>query len=672
MTSDSVIIFIDKSDKRKDFIAIQKINIKKYEVFTMILSLSNVSKSYGTDVILEKISFNIEEKEKAAIVGVNGAGKTTLFKIITGEISSDSGDIYFKKDSSFGYLKQNAIPNSEGTIYNEMLAVFSPLIKAEEDLRQMEHEMSHMSGTELKEHMKKYSDLQYKFELMDGYSYKSRIKGVLKGLGFTEDDFDRPVKSLSGGQKTRVYLGSLLLSKPDLLLLDEPTNHLDIESIAWLEDFLRSYTGAVLIISHDRYFLDKIVTKTIEIENKKSHIYEGNYSFYAKNKEINRQIEQHHFVQQQKEIKHQEDVIAKLRSFNREKSIKRAESRQKQLEKMEVVNRPENLPDKMRLKLTPKITSGNDVLHAEGLSKSFDNKTLFSNLDIDIKRGEKTAIVGPNGIGKSTLLKILLGKAEKTTGEIKWGTNVHVGYYDQEQHNFNENNTIFQEISDTYPEMTNGEIRNVLAAFVFEGDDVFKLISSLSGGEKGRISLAKIMLSKANCLILDEPTNHLDIFSKEILENAINNYEGTVLYVSHDRYFINKTATKIIELSKGGVKEYLGNYDYYIEKKNTAKREEMLFGEKTHQPEKQEISETKLSYQEQKEQQAKERKLKNQIKKLETEIEETEVKIQALEEELMKPEIATDADKARDLFNQKTDLETHLNELYDKWESIQE
>lgn len=638
----------------------------------MILSLSNVSKSYGTDVILEKISFNIEEKEKAAIVGVNGAGKTTLFKIITGEISSDSGDIYFKKDSSFGYLKQNAIPNSEGTIYNEMLAVFSPLIKAEEDLRQMEHEMSHMSGTELKEHMKKYSDLQYKFELMDGYSYKSRIKGVLKGLGFTEDDFDRPVKSLSGGQKTRVYLGSLLLSKPDLLLLDEPTNHLDIESIAWLEDFLRSYTGAVLIISHDRYFLDKIVTKTIEIENKKSHIYEGNYSFYAKNKEINRQIEQHHFVQQQKEIKHQEDVIAKLRSFNREKSIKRAESRQKQLEKMEVVNRPENLPDKMRLKLTPKITSGNDVLHAEGLSKSFDNKTLFSNLDIDIKRGEKTAIVGPNGIGKSTLLKILLGKAEKTTGEIKWGTNVHVGYYDQEQHNFNENNTIFQEISDTYPEMTNGEIRNVLAAFVFEGDDVFKLISSLSGGEKGRISLAKIMLSKANCLILDEPTNHLDIFSKEILENAINNYEGTVLYVSHDRYFINKTATKIIELSKDGVKEYLGNYDYYIEKKNTAKREEMLFGEKTHQPEKQEISETKLSYQEQKEQQAKERKLKNQIKKLETEIEETEVKIQALEEELMKPEIATDADKARELFDQKTDLETHLNELYDKWESIQE
>ncbi len=638
----------------------------------MILSLSNVSKSYGTDVILEKISFNIEEKEKAAIVGVNGAGKTTLFKIITGELSSDSGDIYFKKDSSFGYLKQNAIPNSEGTIYNEMLAVFSTLIKTEEDLRQMEQEMSHMSGTELEEHMKKYSDLQYQFELMDGYSYKSRIKGVLKGLGFSEDDFDRPVKSLSGGQKTRVYLGSLLLSKPDLLLLDEPTNHLDIESIAWLEDFLKSYTGAVLIISHDRYFLDKIVTKTIEIENKKSHIYEGNYSFYAKNKEINRQIEQHHFVQQQKEIKHQEDVIAKLRSFNREKSIKRAESRQKQLEKMEVVNKPENLPDKMRLKLTPKITSGNDVLHAEGLSKSFDGTTLFSNLDIDIKRGEKTAIVGPNGIGKSTLLKILLGKAEKTTGEIKWGTNVHVGYYDQEQHNFNESNTIFQEISDTYPEMTNGEIRNVLAAFVFEGDDVFKLISSLSGGEKGRVSLAKIMLSKANFLILDEPTNHLDIFSKEILENAINNYEGTVLYVSHDRYFINKTATKIIELSKEGVTEYLGNYDYYIEKKNTAKREEMLFGENTPQPEKQEATETKLSYQAQKEQQAKERKLKNQIKKIETEIEETEEKIQSLEEELMKPEIATDADKARELFEQKTEFETHLNELYDKWESIQE
>ncbi len=637
----------------------------------MILSLSGVSKSFGTDVILEKITFNMEEKEKAAIVGVNGAGKTTLFKIITGESTYDSGDVYIKKDISLGYLKQNAMPNSDDTIYNEMLSVFKNLIETENELRQMEHEMSSLKGTELEEHMKKYSDLQYQFELMDGYSYKSRIKGVLKGLGFSEEDFERPVNSLSGGQKTRVYLGSLLLSNPDLLLLDEPTNHLDIDSVTWLEEFLKSYTGAVLIISHDRYFLDKIVTKTIEIENKKSHVYEGNYSFYAKNKEINRQIEQHHYIQQQREIKRQEEVIAKLKSFNREKSIKRAESRQKQLDKIVPVDKPENLPEKMRLKLTPKITSGNDVLHAEGLSKSFDNTTLFENLDIDIKRGDKTAIVGPNGIGKSTLLKILLGKAQKSSGEIKFGTNVNVGYYDQEQHNFDESKTIFQEISDTYPDMTNGEIRNVLASFVFMGDDVFKVISSLSGGEKGRVSLAKIMLSKANFLILDEPTNHLDIYSKEILESAINNYEGTVLYVSHDRYFINKTALKVLEMSKEGITEYLGNYDYYIEKKNTAQREEALFGQKETPAEEKTVSETKLSYQAQKEQQAKERKLKNQIKKIENEIEETEEKIQQLDEKLSQPEIATNADKAREIFDEKTALETYLNELYEQWEAVQ-
>ena len=637
----------------------------------MILSLSGVSKSFGTDVILEKITFNLEEKEKAAIVGVNGAGKTTLFKIITGESSHDDGDVYIKKDIKLGYLKQNAFPNSNDTIYNEMLSVFKDLIETENELRQMEHEMSSLKGEELEEHMKKYSDLQYQFELMDGYSYKSRIKGVLKGLGFSEEDFDRPVNSLSGGQKTRVYLGSLLLSNPDLLLLDEPTNHLDIESVTWLEEFLKGYSGALLIISHDRYFLDKIVTKTIEIENKKSHVYEGNYSFYAKNKEINRQIEEHHYIQQQKEIKRQEEVIAKLKSFNREKSIKRAESRQKQLDKTVLVDKPENLPEKMRLKLTPKITSGNDVLHAEGLSKSFDNTTLFENLNIDIKRGDKTAIVGPNGIGKSTLLKILLGKAQKSSGEIRFGTNVNVGYYDQEQHNFDESKTIFQEISDTYPDMTNGEIRNVLAAFVFMGDDVFKVISSLSGGEKGRVSLAKIMLSKANFLILDEPTNHLDIYSKEILESAINNYEGTVLYVSHDRYFINKTALKVLEMSKEGITEYLGNYDYYIEKKNTAKREEELFGQKETVAEEKQASETKLSYQAQKEQQAKERKLKNQIKKIENEIEETEEKIQQLEEQLCQPEIATDADKAREIFDKKTELETKLNDLYEQWEAVQ-
>ncbi len=638
----------------------------------MILSLSEVSKGYGTEIILEKISFNIEEKEKTAVVGVNGAGKTTLFKIITNEITSDSGDVYIKKDISIGYLKQNAIPNSEKTIYNEMLSVFDNIINMENDLRQMEIEMKSLSGTQLEEYMKKYSDLQYKFELIDGYSYKSRIKGVLKGLGFSDKDFERPVNSLSGGQKTRVYLGSLLLSKPDILLLDEPTNHLDIESIAWLEEFLRTYSGAVIIISHDRYFLDKIVTKTIEIENRRAHVYEGNYSFYAKNKAINRQIEQEHFIQQQKEIKRQEDIIAKLRSFNREKSVKRAESRQKQLDKMDLIDKPENLPNKMRLKLTPKITSGNDVLYVENLEKSFDDTTLFKNINIDIKKGDKTAIIGPNGVGKSTLLKILLGKAQKTLGDIRFGTNVNIGYYDQEQHNFDESKTIFQEISDTYPTMTNGEIRNVLASFVFEGDDVFKLISSLSGGEKGRLSLAKIMLSKANFIILDEPTNHLDIFSKEILENAINNYEGTVLYVSHDRYFVNKTAKKILELSNNGITEYLGNYDYYVEKKETARREELLFGEpKTNESEKT-ISQTKLSYQAQKEQQAKERKIKNQIKKVENDIDEIENQIKTIEQQLLLPEIATNAEKAHELFDKKTSLDESLKELYIKWEELQE
>ncbi len=640
----------------------------------MIFSCSGVSKSYGTDTILEKVSFNIDDKEKAAIVGVNGAGKTTLFKIISGEIPNDDGEIYLRKDSYLGYLKQNAQTEGTGTIYNEMLSVFRGLIKIEDDLREMEKAMAGLNGIQLDEHMKKYSDLQHKFESLDGYSYKSRIKGVLKGLGFNENDYERPISSLSGGQKTRVYLGSLLLSNPDLLLLDEPTNHLDIESITWLEEFLRSYPKAVIIISHDRYFLDKIVTKTIEIENGKSHVYEGNYSFYAKNKEISRQIEQSHYIQQQREIKRQEDVIAKLRSFNREKSIKRAESRQKMLDKMEVVQRPENLPEKMRLRLTPKITSGNDVLHAEGLSKSFPDKKLFSNVNIDIKRGDKTAIIGPNGTGKSTILKILLGKTNCDGGEIRLGTNVHIGYYDQEQHNFDESKTIFQEISDEYPNMTNGEIRSVLAAFVFEGDDVFKTISSLSGGEKGRLSLAKIMLSKANFLILDEPTNHLDINSKEILENAINSYDGTVLYVSHDRYFINKTATKVLELTPDGMNQYLGNYDYYIEKKTLAKREQELFGESS-LPETNNIkqaSQTKLNYQAQKEQQAKERKIKNAINKVEREIEETEKKIEDLNNKLSLPEIATDAQKAQEIYEEKTSAEEYLNSLYEKWEGLQE
>lgn len=638
----------------------------------MIFACKDIQKSYGIDTILEKVSFNIEDREKVAIVGVNGAGKTTVFKIITGEISADNGDMFIRKDASMGYLAQNFVIDKNITVYEEMLSVFNNIMDMEKKLRDMENKMANVSEAELPKFMEQYSRLSHDFEQLDGYSYKSRIKGVLKGLGFTEEEYNKPLNTLSGGQKTRVHLGKLLLTQPDLLLLDEPTNHLDIDSLVWLEDFLRSYPKAVLIISHDRYFMDRIVTKVIEIENKKSTIYEGNYSYYAEQKEINRQIQLKQYINQQKEIKHQEEVIRTLRSFNREKSIKRAESREKALEKMERVERPESLPDKMRLTLTPRITSGNDVLHAENLSKSFPDKTLFSGVNFDVRRSEKVAIIGPNGVGKSTLFKMLLGKVKYDSGEIKLGTNVNIGYYDQEQQTLDETKTIFQEISDTYPNMTNGEIRNVLAAFVFTGDDIFKTIGSLSGGEKGRISLAKIMLSEANLLMLDEPTNHLDMFSKEILENAINSYEGTVIYISHDRYFINRTAERILDLNHYGVTEYLGNYDYYLEKKTEKEREAIEASIANPSIQSPIIeSNTKIDWKKQKEEQAKERKIQNKIKKIEEEIEKTENKINELSELLFDEKISCDAGKAKDIFDEKTALEEKLEKLFEEWEELQ-
>ena len=639
----------------------------------MIFACKDIQKSYGYDTILEKVSFNIEDREKVAIVGVNGAGKTTVFKIITEEITPDNGDIFLKKDASMGYLAQNFIIDKDVTIYEEMLSVFNNIMDIEEKLRSMEMNMASVKEDELPKFMEQYSRLSEEFEKLDGYSYKSRIKGVLKGLGFTEDEYNKPLNTLSGGQKTRVHLGKLLLTQPDLLLLDEPTNHLDIDSLVWLEDFLRSYPKAVLIISHDRYFLDRIVTKVIEIENKKSTVYEGNYSFYAQQKEINREIQLKQYINQQKEIKHQEEVIKTLRSFNREKSIKRAESREKALEKMDRLEKPENLPEKMRLTLTPKIISGNDVLHAEDLSKSFPDKELFKNVSFDVRRGEKIAIIGPNGVGKSTLFKMLLGEENYDTGEIKLGTNVNVGYYDQEQQSLNEEKTIFQEISDTYPNMTNGEIRGILSGFVFTGDDVFKTINSLSGGEKGRVSLAKIMLSEANLLMLDEPTNHLDMFSKEILENAINSYEGTVIYISHDRYFINRTAERILYLTPNGVIEYLGNYDYYLEKKAEKELEILEKQPKTSETLNTTTAEssTKTDWKKQKEEQAKERKIQNKIKKLEEEIEKTENKINELSELLFDEKISCDVGKAKDIFDEKTALEEKLEKLFDEWGELQ-
>lgn len=639
----------------------------------MILACRQLHKAYGIDVILEKITFHIEEREKAAIVGVNGAGKTTLFKVLTGEISADGGEFYLKKDTSVGYLAQNIHIESDKTIYEEMLSVFEKIIQTEANLREMENEMGGLSGQALADKMEEYGALQHYFEQHDGYSYQSRMKGVLKGLGFTESDFNRPMNQLSGGQKTRVHLGKLLLSKPDVLLLDEPTNHLDIASIEWLEDFLRTYPGSVLIISHDRYFLDRIVTKVIEIENKKSYVYNGNYSFYWQQKEINREIQQKAYDMQQKEIKHQEDVIRTLRQFNREKSIKRAESREKVLDKMERIDRPDALPDQMRLTLTPFLTSGNDVLHAENLSKSYGGQKIFQGVSFDVKRSDKVAIIGPNGVGKSTLFRMLLKEVSSDSGLIRFGTNVFVGYYDQEQAKLDESKTIFEEISDSYPTLTQGQIRNMLAAFVFTGDDVFKPISALSGGEKGRVSLAKIMLSKANTLMLDEPTNHLDMFSKEVLESAINRYEGTCIYISHDRYFINKTAEKILELTPDGVILYNGNYDYYLEKKAEHARNELEKALQNNQKATtattaQPISETKNDWLKQKEQQAAERKLANKIKKVEAEIEETENAIAKADEDMAA--CGTDFSKANEIFSEKTKLEEKLEKLYEEWEEL--
>ena len=639
----------------------------------MILSCKDITKSYGTDIILKKINFNLEEHEKAAVVGVNGAGKTTLFKIITDNLSYDDGQLYIPKNTTIGYLEQNVDIRSEKTIYEEMLSVFESIFELEEKLHSMERKMSSLSDSEYSSFMEQYARFQHEFEESDGYSCKSRINGVLKGLGFTEDEYSQQVCTLSGGQKTRVFLGKLLLMKPDILLLDEPTNHLDIDSIQWLEDFLKSYSGACLIISHDRYFLDRTVSKIIDIENGKSSVYNGNYSFFIKQKDSVRAAQLKQYANQQREIRHQEEVIKTLRQFNREKSIKRAESREKALERMEKMERPENLPEKMHLRLTPQIQSGNDVLSVEDLSMSFGNNRLFSNVSFEIKRGEKVAIIGPNGIGKSTLFKIILNELKPDFGKVVLGVNVNPGYYDQEHHELDDKNTIFDEIHNAYPNMTNGEIRNVLASFVFTEDDVFKTIGTLSGGEKGRVSLAKIMLSKSNFLILDEPTNHLDMYSKEILEDAINNYDGTVLYISHDRYFIDKTAERTLELSRDGITQYLGNYSYCMEKKAEKARIEELSKENSKTPVQSASvhSDSKTDWLAQKEEQAKARKKANDIKKVEDEIENTENLIKSLEEKLFDPEISADSGKVKELYEEKVSLEEKLEELYEKWEEIQ-
>ncbi len=667
----------------------------------MILSCQNISKAFLENQVLKNISFHVEDYEKAAIVGINGAGKTTLLRILLGEMTPDEGTVVLAKDKKVGYLAQNVSVDSERTIYDELLSVKQELIHLEEKIRECEINMKHVEGEELEALMKQYASYTHAFEQNNGYAYKSELTGVLKGLGFAEEDFDKQINTLSGGQKTRVALGRLLLLSPDLIILDEPTNHLDMNSIAWLETYLLNYKGAVILVSHDRYFLDRVVGKIIEIDQAKGTVFTGNYTDYVAKKELLRVTAMKAYENQQREIKHQEEVIAKLKSFNREKSIKRAESREKMLNKIEVLDKPTEARSDMKLKLTPRFLSGNDVLTVKELAKSFGNLKLFENINFEIKRGEHVAIIGDNGTGKTTLLKIINELVEADQGSITLGSNVEIGYYDQEHHVLHSEKNLFEEISDEYPTLTNTEIRNVLAAFLFVGDDVFKRIGDLSGGERGRVSLAKLMLSNSNFLILDEPTNHLDIVSKEILENALNSYEGTVLYVSHDRYFINKTASRIMDLTHNQLFNYIGDYDYYLEKHDDMMKAANILtgalgtntstaslgnvgGAKTSvgynafntvsgaNANKGVETENKLDWKAQKEEQAKQRKRENDLKKCEERIAKLEERNSRIDEEMSKPEIATNSVKLQELANEQAKNNEELEGLYELWEELAE
>lgn len=644
----------------------------------MILSCNNITKTFGTDTILSDCSFHIEEREKTAIVGPNGAGKSTLLKIIMGRLPADDGTITISKDKTLGYLAQHQNLSSDGTIYDELLSVKKDIIALEEKIRETEQQMKNATGEQLDTLLDQYTKINHQFELENGYAYQSEIVGVLKGLGFTEDDFSLPVNTLSGGQKTRVALGKLLLSKPDIILLDEPTNHLDMESIRWLENYLLGYNGSVIIVAHDRYFLDRIVTKIIEIENTHVTVFSGNYTAYADKKKILRNMQLKEYLNQQREIKHQQEVITKLKQFNREKSIKRAESREKMLDKLEVVDKPAEINDKMNIELNPSVISGNDVLSVSHLSKAFDDNTLFTDISFDIKRGERVALIGNNGTGKTTILKIINDILPADSGEIKLGSKVTIGYYDQEHHVLDPDKTLFDELQDAYPDLNNTQIRNTLAAFLFTNDDVFKYIRDLSGGERGRVSLAKLMLSNANFLILDEPTNHLDMVSKEILENALNSYTGTVLYVSHDRYFINTTATRIIELVGQTTVNYIGNYDYYIEKKDAltaaalaGKPADSSSAVSAAQKNAQKES-AKADWKQSKEEQALLKKKKNELKKTEERITIIENRLKAIEEESALPEVCTDTARLLELHKESTKLSKELDTLYEKWEELSE
>ena len=633
----------------------------------MILSCQNISKTFGTDVILKNASFHIEDREKAAIVGINGAGKSTLLKIIVGDLEADSGEAVLSKGKTLGYLAQHQDLESENTIYEELLTVKQDVLDLERDMHTLELRMKELSGGELENALAQYTRLSHEFEQKNGYACKSEVSGVLKGLGFEEEDFGKQVSTLSGGQKTRVSLGKLLLSRPDLILLDEPTNHLDMNSIAWLETFLLNYDGAVLVVAHDRYFLNRIATKIIEIDAGEVTVFQGNYSDYAAKKAQLREARMNAWLNQQREIKHQEEVIAKLKSFNREKSIRRAESREKMLDKMEILEKPTEVRSEMHITLEPKITSGNDVLTVEHLSKAFGPLQLFSDLNFSIKRGERVALIGNNGTGKTTILKILNGLLDADSGSFTLGARVQIGYYDQEHHVLHPEKTLFEEISDAYPDLDNTTIRSTLAAFLITGDDVFKRIADLSGGERGRVSLAKLMLSEANFLILDEPTNHLDIVSKEILEQALNRYTGTVLYVSHDRYFINTTATRILDLTGGVLVNYIGNYDYYLEKHDILTPSSSVESKAAQE---EEPSAAKLDWKQQKEEQARQRKRENDLKKTEEEIFQLESRDEEINELMTHEDIYTNVAECQKLHQEQEELKKRLETLYEQWEAL--
>ncbi|MBQ8933983.1 MAG: ABC-F family ATP-binding cassette domain-containing protein [Lachnospiraceae bacterium] len=690
----------------------------------MILSVNHLSKSYDGNGILKDVSFHIEANDKLAVTGINGAGKTTLLRQIVGEESPDGGTITIPKSARIGYLSQLISYDSDRTVYDEVLSVKQYLLDMEEELRVLEQKMhmaseddapavsaadasggsasggdissrsdsaanasggdAHAKSAEerLEDIYSRYALLSHRFETEGGYAVRSNVAGILRGLGFSEEDYSKKMSVLSGGQKTRLALGRLLMDAPEILVLDEPTNHLDISSVSWLESYLKAWRGAVILVSHDRYFLDRIVNKVLDIDNGTARLYTGNYSAFAEKKAALRKDQMRAWLNNQAEIRHQQEVIEKLRRFNREKSIKRAESREKALAKIDRVDKPFDVEDAMKLHFTPSKISGKDVLFAEGLSKSYGSSLLFSGVDLDVRRGEKLAVIGPNGTGKTTLLKILVGLEQADSGEIEFGAKVEPAYYDQEHHELDPDNTVFDEISDAYPYMNNTEIRNLLASFLFTGDDVFKQIRDLSGGEQGRVSLAKLMLSKANLLLLDEPTNHLDITSREILEEAVRNYEGTVIYVSHDRYFINRTATRILELDHGHFVNYQGNYDYYLEKQNDAAfdKSRSISGSSSEPAERPEaksaaadpVRQEKLSYAEQKEHKQQLQKLKNKLAACEAEIAAHEKEIARLDEEISLPENASNSARLNELTGRQAQFASELESLYEKWEQLSE